>query len=90
MSTRESNKIRTFPETTIYGMEYFITADLRKKPNKIVRHLGISDAPHTKDQEMLTIATQQNKSILKVNDRNTRKRRKICSKLTKNTQELRH
>ena len=28
-STRESNKIRTFPETTIYDMEYFITADLR-------------------------------------------------------------
>ena len=28
MSTRESTKIRTFPETNIYDMEYFIGACL--------------------------------------------------------------
>ena len=51
MSSRESIKIRTFPETAIYDMEYVIGACLRK----IVLHVSIRDTTRTNNQEMLMI-----------------------------------
>ena len=46
MSRRKSIKVRTFPGATINDMKFFAVPLLKKKPDKIIIHVGTNDAPH--------------------------------------------
>ena len=53
MSFRRNIKIRFFPGARIQDMYYYLVLLLRKRPDKIILHVGKDDAPHMKADEML-------------------------------------
>ena len=53
MSFRRNIKIRFFPGARIQDMYYYLVPLLRKRPDKIILHVGKDDAPHMKADEML-------------------------------------
>ena len=52
MSRRKMIKVRTFPGATISDMKPFEVPLLKKKPNKVIVHVGTNDAPHFTLDEM--------------------------------------
>ena len=46
-------KVGFFPGPKIQDMYYYLVPLLRKRPDKIVLHVGTNDAPHIKADEML-------------------------------------
>ena len=53
MSFRRNIKVRFFPGARIQDMYYYLVPLLRKRPDKIILHVGTNDAPHMKTDEML-------------------------------------
>ena len=53
MSFRRNIKVRFFPGARIQDMYYYLVPLLRKRPDKIILHVGTNDAPHVKADEML-------------------------------------
>ena len=53
MSFRRNIKIRFFPGARIQDMYYYLVPLLRKRPDKIILHVGTNDVPHMKADEML-------------------------------------
>ena len=53
MSSRKNIKVRFFPAARIQDMYYYLVPLLRKRPDKIILHVGRNDAPHIKADEML-------------------------------------
>ena len=53
MSFRRNIKVRFFPGARIQDMYYYLVPLLRKRPDKIILHVGTNDAPHMKADEML-------------------------------------
>ena len=53
-SKQKTIKLRTFPGATIGDIKFFIISHLRKKPDKIVLHVGTSDASHATPKEMFS------------------------------------
>ena len=52
MSRRKTIKVRTFPGATINDMKFFVVPLLKKKPDKVIIHVGTNDAPHFIPDEM--------------------------------------
>ena len=52
MSFRRNIKVRFFPGARIQDMYYYLVPLLRKRPDKIILHVGTNDAPHMKADEM--------------------------------------
>ena len=52
MSRRKTIKVRTFPGATINDMKFFVVPLLKKKPDKVIIHVGTNDAPHFTPDEM--------------------------------------
>ena len=52
MLRRKSIKVRTFPGATINDMKFFAAPLLKKKPDKIIIHVGTNDASHFFPDEM--------------------------------------
>ena len=46
MSRRKTIKVQTFPGATINDMKFFAVPLLKKKPDKVIIHVGTNDAPH--------------------------------------------
>ena len=53
MSFRRNIKVRFFPGARIQDMYYYLVPLLRKRPDKIILHVGTNDAPHIKADEIL-------------------------------------
>ena len=53
MLFRRNMKVRSFPGTRIQDMYYYLVPLLRKKPDKVILHIGRNDAPHIKADKML-------------------------------------
>ena len=53
MSFRANIKVRFFPGARIQDMYNYLVPLLRKRPDKIIPHVGTCDAPHMKADEML-------------------------------------
>ena len=53
MSFRRNIKVRFFPGARIQDMYYYLVPLLRKRPDKIILHVGTNDAPHIKTDVML-------------------------------------
>ena len=53
MSFRRNIKVRFFPGARIQDMHYYLVPLLRKRPDKIILHVGTNHAPHIKADEML-------------------------------------
>ena len=53
MSFSRNIKVRFFPGARIQDMYYYLVPLLRKRPDKIILHVGTNDAPHMKADEML-------------------------------------
>ena len=53
MSFRRNIKVHFFPGARIQGMYYYLVQLLRKRPDKVILHVGKSDAPHMKADEIL-------------------------------------
>ena len=52
MSRRKTIKVRIFPGATINDMKFFAALMLKKKPDKVIIHVGTNDAPHFTPDEM--------------------------------------
>ena len=52
ISFRRNIKVGFFPGPRIQDMYYYLVPLLRKRPDKIVLHVGTNDAPHIKADEM--------------------------------------
>ena len=52
MSRRKTIKVRTFPGATINDMKFFVVPLLKKKPDKVIIHVGTNAAPHFTPDEM--------------------------------------
>ena len=52
MSFRRNINVRFFPGPRIQDMYYYLVPLLRKRPDKIILHVGTNDAPHMKADEM--------------------------------------
>ena len=53
ISFRGNIEVRSFPGARIQDMYFYLLPLLRKRPNKIILHVGTNDAPHMKADEML-------------------------------------
>ena len=53
MSFRRNINVRFFPGAGIQDMYYYLVPLLRKRPDKIILHVGTIGAPHMKADEML-------------------------------------
>ena len=52
MSKQKLIKVRTFPGAIISDIKFFVIPHLRKKPDKIVLHVGTNNAPHATPKEI--------------------------------------
>ena len=52
MSRRKAIKVRTLPGVTVNDMKFFAVPLLKKKPDKVIIHVGTNDAPHFTPDEM--------------------------------------
>ena len=53
ISFRRNIEVRSFPGARIQDMYFHLVPLLRKRPDKIILHVGTNDAPHMKADEML-------------------------------------
>lgn len=65
MSRRKMIKTRSFPGARINDMLYYSVPLLKKKPDKIVIHIGTNDAPHLTPEEMLEDLNKLKDMVLK-------------------------
>ena len=66
MSNRKSVKVRSFPGARINDMFYYAVPLLRKKPDKIIIHIGTNDAPHMTPEDMMIDLQKLKDLILKL------------------------
>ena len=59
----EEIKVHSFPAARIQDMYYYLVPLLRKRPDKIILHVGTNDAPHMKADEMLEELGNLGKSL---------------------------
>ena len=52
MSRKKTIKVRTFPGATINEMKFFAVPLLKKKPDKVIIHVGNNDVPHFTPDEI--------------------------------------
>ena len=53
MSRRKTIKVRIFPDATINDIKFFAVPLLKKRPDKVIIHVGTNDPPHFTPAEML-------------------------------------
>ena len=53
MSLQRNKKVCFFPGARIQDMYYYLVLLFRKRPDKIILHVGTNDAPHIRADEML-------------------------------------
>ena len=53
MAPRNNVKVRSFPGATIFDMKDYLRPLLRKKPSRILIHVGTNDAPHSNAKEIV-------------------------------------
>ena len=53
MTFRRNTKVRFFPGARIQDMYYYLVPLLRKRPDKIILHVGTGDTTHMKADDML-------------------------------------
>ena len=53
MSRRKTIKVRIFPGATINDIKFFAVPLLKKRPDKVIIHVGTNDPPHFTPAEML-------------------------------------